>query len=190
MAKSHPSSLTISVVDEPLDVIDNLLQETSTVDETIPPATLREWRTNLVEVSVAVSYAIGVLSVDRKYLERCRLDPGEEVLQDLVDNLSQILASSWVGGGWSLAPDASTSVWAAEQLVTNESSVLLTLHAELATSDLGDPQQLADLLLRIQDFHAQLTLRRSQLEARIRSIQSAMLRHYKSGTASTTDWLA
>ena len=98
MAKSHPSSLTISVVDEPLDVIDNLLQETSTVDETIPPATLREWRTNLVEVSVAVSYAIGVLSVDRKYLERCRLDPGEEVLQDLVDNLSQILASSWVGG--------------------------------------------------------------------------------------------
>lgn len=177
-------------MDEPLDVIDDLLQRTSTVDESISPATLREWRTNLVRVSVTVSYAIGVLSVDCEYLERCRQAPGDEVLQDLVDNLSQMLASSWVGGGWSLSPDASASVWAAEQLVTNESNVLLTLHTELATSDLGDPQRVADLLVRIRDFHDELTERRSRLEARIRSIQSAMLRHYKNGTASTSDWLA
>lgn len=189
-AKSRPLSLTISIVDESLDVIDELLRRTSTVNESAPPATLREWRTNLVHVSVMVSYAIGVLSVDCEYLERCRAAPGDEVLKDLVDHLPQVLASSWVGGGWSLAPDASTSVWAAEQLVTSEPNTLLALHAELATSDLGDPGLVEDLLIRIRDFHDQLADRRSQLEARIRIIQSTILRHYTNGTASTTDWLS
>ena len=174
-----------------LEEIDSVLERTSPVNESIPARTLRQWRTELVRASVFVSYAIGVLSLDVEVLDHGVSSPGEGALESLVDDLPDILASGWVGGGWSLSPDASASIAAAAaaEVALDQSVSLLGLHAETVSSDLGDPDVVRDLRIRVEQQLEALTRRRDQLESRIRRIQEVVLAQYGTGAASVDDWL-
>jgi hypothetical protein len=172
-----------------LEEVDAALNRAGPVDASIAPATLRVWRTELVRASVFVSYAIGVLSLDLEILTHDAAASTEDALQSLVDDLPDVLAAGWVGGGWSLSPDASASVAAAADVAMDESGGLLGLHAEVALSDLADVDVVHDLTRRIEDRRRELAERREQLEARIRQIQEVMLQHYSTGAASVDDWL-
>jgi hypothetical protein len=173
-----------------LEEIDALLQRTDPVDESVPAATLRAWRTELVRASVFVSYAIGVLSLDVEVLTHARPGLPEDALQSIVDDLPALLASGWVGGGWSLSPDASLSIAAAAEVASDESEGLIGLHVEVVESDLGDPVEVQALLARVNEQRLALTDRRIQLEERIRHIQEVVLHQYATGAASVNDWLA
>lgn len=172
-----------------LEQIDAVLSRSNPVDAATPPALLRAWRTELVRASVFVSYAIGVLSLDLEILTRGATSSCADVAQTTVDDLPDVLASGWVGGGWSLSPDAAASVAAAAEVAVDEADGLLTLHAEVAMGDLNDTDVVAEVLAEVQAQLIELTERREQLESRIRAIQTAMLAHYADGTASVDDWL-
>jgi hypothetical protein len=173
-----------------LEEIDSLLGRTSAVDDSVPAATLRQWRTELVRTSVFVSYAIGVLSLDVEVLTHTRTGPADDALQAIVDDLPGLLAAGWVGGGWSLSPDASVSIAAAAEVAADESEGLIGLHAEMVDCDLGDPEVVQDLLARVERQRQALAERRIELEERIRRIQEAVLHQYATGAASVDDWLA
>jgi hypothetical protein len=130
-----------------LEEIDSVLERTSPSTESIPSRTLRQWRNELVRASVVVSYAIGVLSLDVEVLTHGVSSTGEDALESFVDDLPDILASGWVGGGWSLSPDASASIAAAAaaEVALDQSVSLLGLHMETVSSDLGDPDVVRDL---------------------------------------------
>ena len=176
-------------MDDDLSAIDELLRYAEKVDVTMATQALREVRGELVRTSVFVSYAIGVLSLDLKVLNRCWEAPTGEVLQTLVDDMPELLTTGWVGGGWSLSPDASASVAAAAELANEDSIRLLELHAELATSDLGDLEVTSSLLGRMKEQRQELCDRRERLESAIRNIQKLVQRHYASGATSISDWL-
>ncbi len=169
--------------------IDAVLSRTQPVNEYTALDTLREWRAELVHASVYVSYAIGVLSLDEEILEQTHSATDPHDLQLLVDHLPQLLATGWVGGGWSLSPDAATSVQAADDLTKDYAQGLLGVHADLAASDLADSGVVYNLEARVKEQRGALCRRRDELEERIRHIQSVMREHYKSGTASIDDWL-
>jgi hypothetical protein len=172
-----------------LEEIDAVLSRANPVDETAPPATLRRWRTDLVRSSVFVSYAIGVLSLDVEILTRGTTAECADVVAATVDDLPDILASGWVGGGWSLSPDAAASVAAAAEVAMDESDGLLALHAAVATSDLDDPEVAGELLVLVREQLQELIERRAQLENRIQKVQETVLQQYASGVASVDDWL-
>lgn len=176
-------------MDGDIVAIDLLLERAAAIDSAMSPHDLRVLRGELVRTSVFVSYAIGVLSVDIKVLNRASGRSTEEVLATLVEEMPEIIANSWVGGGWSLSPDAPASVSAAADLVNGDSQRLLTLHGELVSSDLGDLDVVSTLLSKIREQRQLLSERRDQLESRIRSIQQVMKEHYASGAASVDDWL-
>jgi hypothetical protein len=175
-----------------LEEIDSVLERTATVEQSIPAATLRRWRNDLVRASVFVSYAIGVLSLDVEVLGHSPSAAPGMALESLVNDLPDILASGWVGGGWSLSPDASASVAAAAaaEAALDQSEGLLGLHMETVVSDLGDPDIVRDLLVRVELRLETLIDRRDQLESRIRRIQEVVLAQYGSGAASVDDWLS
>jgi hypothetical protein len=172
-----------------LEEIDSVLQRTSPVEESVPVTTLRQWRVELVRTSVFVSYAIGVLSFDVEVLNHAEAGRAEDALQAIVDDLPGLLAAGWVGGGWSLSPDASASIAAAAEVEADESAGLLGLHAEMVGCDFGDLAVVHDLLARVEELRSGLTERREQLEERIRQVQEIVLRQYSSGAASVDDWL-
>jgi hypothetical protein len=180
---------SVSVVVRSLEEIDSLLGRTTPIGESTAPSTLRQWRTDLVRASVLVSYAIGVLSLDVEILTRDGTALSEEVLAARVDDLPDILADGWVGGGWSLSPDATASVAAAAEVAMDQSDGLLRLHAAVVLSDLADPGVVDELLADVERLRAELVERRGQLEGRIRRIQEAVLAQYGSGVASVDDWL-
>ena len=172
-----------------LQEIDAVLFRTGPVGESVPAATLRQWRTALVRASVFVSYAIGVLSLDVEMMSHRQEAPINDSLQSVVDDLPRLLSAGWVGGGWSLSPDASASIAAAAEIAADESEGLIGLHAEMAGSDLDDPDVVADLLARAHEELEALIARRDSLEERIKVIQEVLLGHYASGAASVADWL-
>ena len=172
-----------------LDEIDSLLSQASPVSESTDAATLRRWRTDLVRASVFVSYAIGVLSLDVEILTRGEAALSEDAVAARVDDLPDILATGWVGGGWSLSPDAAASVAAAAEVAMDQSEGLLTLHADVVLCDLGDPDVVGDLVARVEELRRELVERREDLESRIRQIQEVLRERYASGGASVDDWL-
>jgi hypothetical protein len=172
-----------------LEEIDSLLGRATPIDESTPTSTLRQWRTDLVRASVLVSYAVGVLSLDVEILTRGASGESGDVLAARVDDLPDILADGWVGGGWSLSPDATASVAAAAEVAMDQSDGLLRLHAAVVLSDLADPGVVDELLADVERLRAELVERRGQLEGRIRRIQEAVLAQYGSGVASVDDWL-
>jgi hypothetical protein len=181
---------SVSTVVRSLEEIDSLLAGTTPIGESTATSTLRQWRTDLVRASVLVSYAIGVLSLDVEILTRGEAALSEEVLAARVDDLPDILANGWVGGGWSLSPDATASVAAAAEVAMDQSDGLLRLHAAVVLSDLADPDVVGALLADVEQLRAELVERRGQLENRIRRIQEIVRTQYASGAASVDDWLS
>ena len=177
------------MVTDPLREVEALLRRAEPVNESVSPAILRQWRSELVRASVFLSYAIGVLSLDSAILERAQTSLVDDVMASLIDDLPGLLASGWVGGGWSLAPEASASVAAANEFALDDAAGLLDLHGEMVASDLNSAGVVDDLLARISLRRETYLLLREQIEARLSSIQEVMRAHYASGAASVDDWL-
>jgi len=173
-----------------IEEVDALLGGTGPISESTAAPTLRRWRTQLVRASVFVSYAIGVLSLDAEILTRGTMSASDDIVAETVDDLPEILAAGWVGGGWSLSPDAAASVAAAADVGLDRSEGLLRLHGEVAAADLNDPDVVRDLLDDVVQLRDELIERKNQLELRIKVIQETVRRQYKSGAASIDDWLA
>ncbi len=171
-----------------VEQIEDLLRTTQSITDTTPTSTLRRWRNELVEASVAVSYAISILGLDLSLLDRAAVSTRDDILQDLVNELPQILGDEWVGGGWSLSPDASASVGAAS-LLTDQDAELYALHAAVAGCDFTDPEVVRELRERVDPQHVRLHQLRSQLVSRLREVQDAVRRQYACGVASVDDWL-
>lgn len=169
--------------------IEALLLQTEPMAESTPTATLRLWRAELVHVAVLVSYSIGVLSLDAAILERARVSSVDDVLQELVEDLAGIMTRGWVGGGWSLSPDASVSVAAAGSLDLEQAGELLELHGEMIVSDLNDALVLRNLYERVIAQRESLLVLNGRVESRIRDIQDVVRTQYQSGIASVDDWL-
>jgi hypothetical protein len=172
-----------------LSEVEELLHRTEFAGETSSLVDLRQWRSELVHASVFVSYALGVLSLDDEILQQAYLTPGETDLQSLVDDLPRLLANGWIGGGWSLSPDAVASVTAADDLTRDYAQGLLGLHAKIVSSDLRDPQVVDELLEQVKQEKLTLSNLRDVMERRIRDIQAVVLHHYTTGAASIDDWL-
>jgi hypothetical protein len=172
-------------VTKSLQEIDLLLSKTVSVSEITPTPALRAWRSDLVRASVTLSYAISVLSLDIEVLNHSLTSPSGDVLKALVDDLPGILASGWVGGGWSLSSDALMPVNPGFELEME----LLGLHAEMVSSDLSDHSVVGELLARTKQERQLLFKTKGLLEDRIRQIQEAVRKQYATGVASVDDWL-
>lgn len=173
-----------------LEEFESLLSRTQPVTEETNIAVLRTWRTELVRASVFISYAIGVLSLDQEMIERCVKNPGADHLEMLIKELPNVLAKGWVGGGWSLSPDASASVGAAAEIDESKMEKLLSLHTELITSDLNDISNLNRLNHQIDQLRLRLITTKEHIEKNITKLQSVIREKYKDGSASVDDWLA
>ena len=169
--------------------IEVLLRLTQPIPDNVPTTTLRQWRNELVEASVGASYAISILGLDLSLLDRARASSRADVVAQLVEELPQLLAAEWVGGGWSLSPDASASV-AAASLLANQDSELYSLHAAVAACDFTDAEVVGELHERVDQQHRRLQALHAQLESHVRDIQNAMRHRYATGVASVDDWLA
>lgn len=174
----------------PLFNADEVLRQVGAVDATTPIATLRTWRNAIVRASVLVSYALGIYSLDVKILERADSTYVNDVLSALVDDLPELLATGWVGGGWSLSPDASISVAAADELDVDSVARQLELHGVMVSSDLSDHAVVRDLILRIEEQRSALAEIKDKLAHQLQLIQKTVLERYATGDASVNDWLA
>ncbi len=179
---------SLAIVIDSIEKIEVLLSLTQPISDNTPTTTLREWRHQLVEASVAVSYAISILGLDISLLDRAAASTRSDVLQYLLDELPQLLDTQWVGGGWSLSPDASTSVAAAAHL-TNQDTTLYALHAAVASCDFTDVEDVRGLRERVEQQRTHLHALRDQIERHVRDIQSAVRHQYATGVASVDDWL-
>jgi hypothetical protein len=166
-----------------LDELERAPNQTDLVADSAPPAVLRQRRTALGLISARLSYAMEVLALDLKVLNR-RKGSEVETLQAIVDDLPEILAESWCGSTWSFSVDTSDFTAA-----TAETDGLLDLHHEMVTSDLADPRIARSLSVRMEVRRSALLERNSQLEKEIKEIQESLLRQGVAGMASTDDWL-
>jgi len=137
---------------------------------------------------VLLSYARHVLSVDVGVLQSIAEGP-ERDLQALVDDLPRLLATTSIGGGWSLSPDATTTMGAASGALEGEVDGLLSAHSELAQTDLHSQEAVAETVSELEVQLSMVTERRELVETRLREIKAVLVERYKGGTADVDAWL-
>ena len=168
--------------------VDQLLDNTVTLDSSTPAARLRGGRDDLVHVAVLLSYARHVLSVDIGALQAIVEAPTGD-LQDLVDGLPHVLEAASIGGGWSLSPDVPATTEWARQAVEGAADGLMPAHAELARLDPRSPEAVRDTLRELQVQVSIVSERRELVEKRVREVQALLAEQYKRGEADPDDWV-
>src|SRR5271163_905563 len=168
--------------------VDQLLDNTVTLDSSTPAARLRGGRDDLVHAAVLLSYARHVLSVDIGALEAIAETPTRD-LQALVDDMPRVLEAASIGGGWSLSPDAPATIASARQAVEGAADGLMPAHAELARLDPRSPEAVRETLREIQLQVSLVSERRELSEKRVREIQALLVEQYKRGDADPDDWV-
>jgi hypothetical protein len=168
--------------------VDQLLDNTVTLDSSTPAARLRGGRDDLVHVAVLLSYARHVLSVDIGALRAIAEAPSRD-LQDLVDGLPRVLEAASIGGGWSLSPDAPATAASARQAVEGAADGLMPAHAELARLDPRSPEEVRDTLRELEVQVSMVSERRELVEKRVREVQALLAEQYKRGEADPDDWV-
>ena len=147
--------------------VDQLLDNTVTLDSSTPAARLRGGRDDLVHVAVLLSYARHVLSVDIGAL-RAIAEAASGDLQDLVDGMPRVLEAASIGGGWSLSPDAPATTASARQAVEGAADGLMPAHAELARLDPRSPDAVRGTLRELEVQVSMVSERRELVEKRVR----------------------
>jgi hypothetical protein len=167
-----------------LDEVDEMLNRVRPIGCPVPPKVLRQRRTTLTATWNCVSYAREVLALDLEVLNRHgrAVDP----VQAIVDDLPDLLAGAWDDGGWSLGVDTSD----APDVVAADAGLLLDLHQEMVSSELGDPNVIRSLLVRMKERRSALTVQKHRLEKEIAQTKKMLLQQYAAGIASADDWLA
>jgi hypothetical protein len=168
--------------------VDQLLDNTVTLDSSTPAARLRGGRDDLVHVAVLLSYARHVLSVDIGALRAIAEAPSGD-LQNLVDGMPRVLEAASIGGGWSLSPDAPATTASARQAVEGAADGLMPAHAELARLDRRSPEAVRNTLRELEVQVSMVSERRELVEKRVRELQALLAEQYKRGEADPDDWL-
>jgi hypothetical protein len=168
--------------------VDQLLDNTVTLDSSTPAARLRGGRDDLVHVAVLLSYARHVLSVDIGAL-RAIAEAASGDLQDLVDGMPRVLEAASIGGGWSLSPDAPATTASARQAVEGAADGLMPAHAELARLDPRSPAAVRGTLRELEVQVSMVSERRELVEKRVREVQALLAEQYKRGEADPDDWV-
>jgi hypothetical protein len=168
--------------------VDQLLDNTVTLDSSTPAARLRGGRDDLVHVAVLLSYARHVLSVDIGALQAIAEAPSGD-LQNLVDGMPHVLEAASIGGGWSLSPDAPATTASARQAVEGAADGLMPAHAELARLDPRSPESVRDTLRELEVQVSMVAERRELVEKRVREVQALLAEQYKRGEADPDDWV-
>ena len=163
------------------------LQDARGAIDSFDPQALRSARANLVTVAVFLSYAIGVLSVDLELIHHSATN--EDLIDNLESELPSILSKGWVGGGWSLSPEASASILAARELSEDHAQDLLQLHEKTALANFRDREEIEQLEKKIQEEKLRYTTTRDECEKTIKHIQSKLLALYKNKTIDPDEWL-
>ena len=171
-----------------LEYVDQLLHTTSASGADIPARRIRAWRDELAHVAVLLSYARHVLSVDIGVMRRAA-ERAVDNLQSVVEDLPELLAAASIGGGWSLSPDAATTMTPAGQVLEGEADGLLAVHGELARSDIGSIDDIGGLIRELETQLSLVTERWELAEARVRKLQALLVNMYKSGEVAVDDWL-
>jgi hypothetical protein len=171
-----------------LSDVDELLSTTSPVDPSLPADRLRKLRDEFAHMAVILSYARHVLSVDVEVMRSIADDPKRD-LQALVDELPRLLATSAIGGGWSLSPDSVATMKSANGAIEGEADGLLTAHSQLALADLHSHEAVARALSELETQLAQVTERLDSVERRVRELRAVLVEQYKSGAADADDWV-
>ena len=168
--------------------IDQTLAQAAPVDATISVRQLRGWRDDLAHAAVLLSYARHVLSVDIGVLRSIADDPGDD-LDAVIEDLPRLLATASIGGGWSLSPDATTTMGSAGRVQAGEADALMSAHSQVAQVEFRSPEAVGRLIGELDVQLAVATDRLELVEAKVREIQAALVERYKSGDATTGDWL-
>ena len=168
--------------------VDQLLDNTVTLDSSTPAARLRGGRDDLVHVAVLLSYARHVLSVDIGAL-RAIAEAASGDLQDLVDGMPCVLEAASIGGGWSLSPDVPATTASARQAVEGAADGLMPAHAELARLDPRSPAAVRGTLRELEVQVSMVSERRELVEKRVREVQALLAEQYKRGEADPDDWV-
>jgi len=168
--------------------VDQLLDNTVTLDSSTPAARLRGGRDDLVHVAVLLSYARHVLSVDIGALRAIAEAPTGD-LQELVERMPRVLEAASIGGGWSLSPDAPATTASARQAIEGAADGLMPAHAELARLDPRSPGAVRDTLRELEVQVSMVSERRELVEKRVREVQALLAAQYKRGEADPDDWL-
>jgi len=168
--------------------VDQLLDNTATLDASTPAPRLRGGRDDLVHAAVLLSYARHVLSVDIGALEAIAGASAGD-LQELVDNMPRVLGAASIGGGWSLSPDAPATTASAREAVEGGADGLMPAHAELARLDPRSPEAVRETLREIEVQVSMVSERRELVEKRVREIQALLVEQYKHGDADPDDWV-
>jgi hypothetical protein len=167
--------------------IDQTLARTGTIDTTVSVRQLRGWRDDLAHAAVLLSYARHVLSVDIGVLRSISDDPGD--LDAMIGDLPRLLATASIGGGWPLSPDATTTMGSAGRVQTGEADALMSAHSQVAQVEFRSPEAVGRVIGELEAQLAVATDRLELVEAKVREIQAALVQRYKSGDATTGDWL-
>jgi hypothetical protein len=171
-----------------LSDVDELLGTTSSLEVSTPVQRLRSWRDEFAHIAVLLSYARHVLSVDVEVLQSIDEDPGRD-LQALVNDLPRLLATASIGGGWSLSPDALTTMRSANQALEGEADALLSVHSRLALIDLHSHEEVARTVNELKAQMGVVTDHLQSVENRLREIRALLVEQYKSGAANADDWV-
>ena len=164
-----------------------VLEDASGTIYSSDPQALRNARANLVTVAVFLSYAIGVLSVDLEIIHHSATN--KDLIENLQSELPSILSKGWVGGGWSLSPEASASILAARELSEDYAQDLLQLHEKTALANFNNRGDIEQLEKEILEEKLRYTTTRDECEKMIKHIQSKLLALYNNKTIDPDQWL-
>ena len=107
-----------------------------------------------------------VLSVDIGVLRSIADDPGDD-LDAVIEDLPRLLATASIGGGWSLSPDATTTMGSAGRVQAGEADALMSAHSQVAQVEFRSPEAVGRLIGELEVQLAVATDRLELVEAKV-----------------------
>lgn len=164
--------------------IDQVLEESKCVGHASATA-VRTWREDLTVARECLAYTRSVLTSDVGILRRCLADAGsgpEALLADLPAAMTS--GEGGEGGSEGAGSDGSASDLSSTMLhqVSARSDALMSVHDEMARTDLASPEEVSRLLDAVHDQLNGLEQRQVAVAARLQQIRAAIVRLYHEGS--------
>jgi hypothetical protein len=170
------------------EAVDRLLEDSADVDKAAASAPIRSWRDDLVLARSTLHYAAGVLATDVALL-RHGLSGGiggatdADGAQSLLDVLPRVVSSTEDG----TPADGEGSEPALDAEVIERADPLLSAHEAMARVDLGSPDDVARVLLAVEQELSSVRTRLDAVEARLAEVRAVIVRRYREGMLPSLD---